>query len=84
MLDTLNESLMIVIAAFPKNGRTTVDGRHYVYGCELAASQFRHDPMNPMTFLRFSGHHRFAVKAANSSFAAENYSSRSSCGAQTN
>lgn len=49
MLDTLNESLMIVIAAFPKNGRTTVDGRHYVYGCELAASQFRHDPMNPMT-----------------------------------
>lgn len=49
MLDTLKESLMIVIAAFPMNGRTTVHGIHAVYGKPLEASQFRHDPMNPMT-----------------------------------
>lgn len=49
MLDTLKESLMIVIAAFPANGRTTIHGVHAVYGKPLELSQFRHDPMNPMT-----------------------------------
>lgn len=49
MLDTLKESLMIVIAAFPLNGRTTIHGLHTVFGKALEDSQFRHDPMNPMT-----------------------------------
>lgn len=49
MLDTLDESLMIVIAAFPANGRTTINGMHSVYGKPLEASQFRYDPMNPTT-----------------------------------
>lgn len=49
MLDTLHESLMIVIAAFPANGRTTIHGMHAVYGKALEDSQFKYDPMNPMT-----------------------------------
>ena len=30
------------------NGRTTVDGIHYVYGTRLEDSQFRTDPIHPM------------------------------------
>lgn len=48
MQDTLGGGCAMVIAGFPKNGRTTVDGIHYVYGTALADSQFRNDPVHPM------------------------------------
>lgn len=39
----------MVVLGFPRNGRTTVHGTHYVYGTPLAESMFRNDPMHPMT-----------------------------------
>mgnify|MGYP002518246106 FL=1 len=49
MLDCLGEENGLVVLGFPDNGRTTVHGIHYVYGVELAASQFSKDPVHPMT-----------------------------------
>ena len=49
MLDALNADFAPVVLGFPDNGRTTVDGVHYVHGTRLEESQFRYDPMNPMT-----------------------------------
>ena len=49
MLDALNADFAPVVLGFPDNGRTTVDGVHYVHGTKLEESQFRYDPMNPMT-----------------------------------
>lgn len=48
MLDALEETFAVVVLGFPDNGRTTVHGRHYVYGTLLEESQFRHDPVHPM------------------------------------
>lgn len=48
MQDVLGVSSSMVILGFPKNGRTTVDGIHYVYGVRLEDSQFRSDPIHPM------------------------------------
>lgn len=48
MLDALKEEFAVVVLGFPDNGRTTIDGIHYVYGIPLAESQFRHDPVHPM------------------------------------
>jgi uncharacterized protein YgbK (DUF1537 family) len=49
MLDALGESFAIVVLGFPKNGRTTVDGVHYVHGVRLEESEFKNDPIHPMT-----------------------------------
>jgi len=49
MLDALGERSAAVVLGFPKNGRVTVDGIHYVHGKKLEDSEFRHDPMHPMT-----------------------------------
>lgn len=49
MQDALGISCSMVIAGFPKNGRTTRNGMHYVYGELLENSQFRNDPIHPMT-----------------------------------
>jgi len=49
MLDALGEEFAIVVLGFPKNGRTTIDSVHYVYGEKLENSQFKHDPIHPMT-----------------------------------
>ncbi|KIL38413.1 hypothetical protein SD70_26495 [Gordoniibacillus kamchatkensis] len=49
MLDALGESFAVVVLGFPKNGRTTVDGIHYVHGNKLEHSEFRNDPVHPMT-----------------------------------
>ena len=49
MQDVLGISCSMVILGFPANGRTTKDGIHYVYGEKLENSQFRHDPIHPMT-----------------------------------
>ena len=49
MLDALGEKHGMVVLAFPDNGRTTIHGIHYVYGVKLEDSQFRYDPVHPMT-----------------------------------
>lgn len=49
MQDVLGISCSMVILGFPENGRTTVDGIHYVYGKKLEDSQFRDDPIHQMT-----------------------------------
>jgi uncharacterized protein YgbK (DUF1537 family) len=48
MLDALGLEFAVVVLGFPKNGRTTVDGIHYVHGKKLEDSEFRHDPIHPM------------------------------------
>ena len=48
MLDRLQQEFAIVVLGFPKNGRLTLDGAHYVHGQPLAESPFRHDPIHPM------------------------------------
>jgi uncharacterized protein YgbK (DUF1537 family) len=48
MLDALNLEFAVVVLGFPKNGRTTVDGIHYVHGRRLEDSEFRNDPIHPM------------------------------------
>jgi uncharacterized protein YgbK (DUF1537 family) len=49
MLDALNESFAGIVVGFPKNGRQTIDGLHYVHGIKLEESEFRNDPGHPMT-----------------------------------
>lgn len=49
MLDALNKNFAVVVLGFPKNGRTTIDGMHYVRGNPLHESEFRNDPVHPMT-----------------------------------
>ena len=49
MLDALGHDFGVVVLGFPKNGRTTVDGIHYVRGVPLEQSEFRNDPVHPMT-----------------------------------
>ena len=48
MLDALDEDFAVVVLGFPKNGRTTVNGIHYVHGKKLEESEFRNDPIHPM------------------------------------
>lgn len=48
MLDAMHASFAVVVLGFPKNGRVTLDGIHYVHGKPLAESEFRHDPVHPM------------------------------------
>ena len=49
MLDVLREDFAVVVLGFPKNGRTTVDGVHYVNGVRLEDTAFRNDPVHRMT-----------------------------------
>ncbi len=49
MLDALGQEFAIVVLGFPKNGRITRNGVHYVHGKRLEESEFRNDPMHPMT-----------------------------------
>jgi uncharacterized protein YgbK (DUF1537 family) len=48
MLDALEEEFAVVVLGYPKNGRTTIHGVHYVHGKKLEESQFRYDPIHPM------------------------------------
>lgn len=48
MLDALGLDFAVVVLGFPKNGRTTVNGIHYVHGKKLEQSEFRNDPIHPM------------------------------------
>lgn len=47
MLDELGVDFGITIAGFPKNGRVTRHGIHYVHGKLLSESDFIRDPVNP-------------------------------------
>jgi uncharacterized protein YgbK (DUF1537 family) len=49
MLDALGEKFAAVVLGFPNNGRTTLHGLHYVDGVLLENTQFRRDPVHPMT-----------------------------------
>ncbi len=49
MLAALGLDFAVVVLGFPKNGRTTLDAIHYVRGVRLEDSEFRHDPVHPMT-----------------------------------
>jgi len=49
MLDALNEEFAVVILGFPKNGRLTKGGVHYIHGKRLEDSDFRYDPVHPTT-----------------------------------
>jgi len=48
MLDALESEFAVIVLGFPKNGRTTIHGQHFVHGKKLADSEFRHDPVHPM------------------------------------
>ncbi len=48
MLDALHREFAVVVLGFPKNGRTTVSGIHYVRGVRLEESEFQNDPIHPM------------------------------------
>jgi uncharacterized protein YgbK (DUF1537 family) len=48
MLDALGLEFAVVVLGFPKNGRTTINGIHYVHGKKLEDSEFRRDPIHPM------------------------------------
>lgn len=47
MLDALQEEFAVVVLAFPKNGRKTVNGIHTVHGKLLEDSEFANDPVHP-------------------------------------
>lgn len=49
MLDELGAPFAVVVLGFPRNGRLTVDGVHYVHGVRLEESPFRGDPIHPTT-----------------------------------
>ncbi len=49
MLDALEEDFAIIVLGFPRNGRETKHSIHYVYGQKLEESEFKNDPVNPMT-----------------------------------
>lgn len=45
----LKAACSMVVLGFPRNGRTTVHGIHYVNGVRLEDTMFRNDPIHPMT-----------------------------------
>ena len=47
MLDAVAADFAIVVAAFPKNGRITKEGLHFVHGRPLVESEFVNDPVHP-------------------------------------
>lgn len=47
MLDELGAGFGVAVAAFPRNGRRTVGGRHSVHGIPLDLSEFARDPAHP-------------------------------------
>ena len=49
LFDELNHRFALAVAAFPKNGRVTRGGVHYVHGRLLAESEFARDPVHPRT-----------------------------------
>jgi len=49
LFDELKIEKLPFCAAFPKIGRTTIDGYHYVWGELVTRTEFAQDPRNPVT-----------------------------------
>jgi len=49
IMDTCGQELAIVAPAFPKNGRITVGGYHFLQGAPLEATEIARDPKCPIT-----------------------------------
>lgn len=52
--DALGVKTSMVVAGFPRNGRTTVNGIHYLNGVPVGETNFAHDPVTPLKFSRLS------------------------------
>ena len=50
--DVLDVHASMVIAGFPRNGRTTVNGVHYLNGVPVSQTNFANDPVTPIHFSR--------------------------------
>lgn len=50
--DALGIRCSMVVAGFPRNGRTTRDGVHYLSGVPVAQTNFANDPVTPIAFSR--------------------------------
>jgi uncharacterized protein YgbK (DUF1537 family) len=48
-LAALDEQFSLVVAAYPQNGRTTINGKHFIHNKLLECSSLAHDPVNPTT-----------------------------------
>jgi uncharacterized protein YgbK (DUF1537 family) len=49
LLDATGMEFAVIVLGYPKNGRTTINGIHYVHGLQLSQSEFAQDPIHPMT-----------------------------------
>ncbi len=52
--DVLGEGCSMVIAGFPRNGRTTLEGVHYLNGVPVSETNFANDPVTPLKHSRLS------------------------------
>lgn len=52
--DVLGVKTSMVVAGFPRNGRTTVDGIHYLNGKPVSETNFANDPVTPLKYSRLS------------------------------
>lgn len=52
--DVLGVKASMVVAGFPRNGRTTVQGIHYLHGVPVGETSFANDPVTPLKFSRLS------------------------------
>lgn len=52
--DVLGVKTSMVVAGFPRNGRTTVDGVHYLNGVPVSETNFANDPVTPLKYSRLS------------------------------
>lgn len=52
--DVLGVKTSMVVAGFPRNGRTTVDGIHYLNGVPVSETNFANDPVTPLKYSRLS------------------------------
>ncbi len=46
--DVTGAASAMVIAAFPRNGRTTLNGVHFLNGVPISETHFAHDPVTPI------------------------------------
>lgn len=52
--DELGVTCSMVVAAFPRNGRTTVSGVHYLNGVPVNETNFANDPVTPIHHARLA------------------------------
>lgn len=52
--DAMQVRCSMVVAGFPRNGRTTLAGVHYVHGVPVGESAFAHDPVTPIHHSRLA------------------------------